>query len=101
MTKKALRFDAGDNVAVALEAMSAGDRVLINGEDAGIEIREALPQGHKLALRRIARGETVFKYGHPIGTAACDIEAGSYAHTHNISDPISNFRYCSTRRSRS
>ena len=35
MTKKALRFDAGDNVAVALEAMSAGDRVLINGEDAG------------------------------------------------------------------
>ena len=60
MTKKALRFDAGDNVAVALEAMSAGDRVLINGEDAGIEIREALPQGHKLALRRIARGETVF-----------------------------------------
>ena len=39
MTKKALRFDAGDNVAVALEAMSAGDRVLINGEDAGIEIR--------------------------------------------------------------
>ncbi len=92
MTKKALRFDAGDNVAVALEAMSAGDRVLINGEDAGIEIREALPQGHKLALRRIARGETVFKYGHPIGTAACDIEAGSYAHTHNISDPISNWK---------
>ena len=67
MTKKALRFDAGDNVAVALEAMSAGDRVLINGEDAGIEIREALPQGHKLALRRIARGETVFKYGHRHG----------------------------------
>ena len=57
MTKKALRFDAGDNVAVALEAMSAGDRVLINGEDAGIEIREALPQGHKLALRRIARAD--------------------------------------------
>lgn len=32
MTKKALQFDACDNVAVALEAMNAGDSVIINGE---------------------------------------------------------------------
>ena len=92
MTKKALRFDDGDNVVVALEAMCAGDAVLINGEAAGLTAAEPLPQGHKLAARRIARGETVYKYGHPIGTAACDIEAGSYVHIHNLSDPISNWK---------
>lgn len=92
MTKKALRFDAGDNVASRARGHvrrrpRAHKRRGRRDRDKG-----GPAPGHKLALRRIARGETVFKYGHPIGTAACDIEAGSYAHTHNISDPISNWK---------
>ena len=38
MTKKALQFDACDNVAVALEAMNAGDSVIINGEGPEVKI---------------------------------------------------------------
>ena len=92
MTKKALQFDACDNVAVALEAMNAGDSVIINGEGPEVKIVQSLPQGHKFAVRPIKCGETVVKYGHSIGTAVCDIEAGNYVHTHNLSDPISNWK---------
>ena len=31
--------------------------------------REGIPAGHKIALRDIAKGEKVIKYGCPIGTA--------------------------------
>ena len=90
--KKALKFDPHDNVAVALDPMKAGDHILINGEESSVVITGDLPQGHKIAVKDIAAGETIYKYGHPIGTAACDIRAGDYAHVHNVKDPISNWK---------
>ena len=57
------------SVAVALEAMNAGDSVIINGEGPEVKIVQSLPQGHKFAVRPIKCGETVVKYGHSIGTA--------------------------------
>ena len=47
-------------------------------------VREAIPPGHKVALRTIAAGEPVIKYGSPIGTATADIAAGAHVHTHNV-----------------
>ena len=92
MTKKALKFNDGDNVVVALEAMEPGDGLAVNGASSGVVIRTALPQGHKIAERDIAKGETIFKYGHPIGTAAVDILAGDYVHVHNVLDPVSSWK---------
>ncbi len=43
-----------------------------------------LAMGHKLAARAIAPGETVFKYGFPIGVASAPIAAGAHVHTHNL-----------------
>jgi hypothetical protein len=40
--------------------------------------------GHKLAAHAIARGETVLKYGFPIGVASAPIAAGEHVHTHNL-----------------
>ena len=40
--------------------------------------------GHKIALRDIAKGEPVIKYGFPIGEATEDIPAGGHVHTHNL-----------------
>lgn len=92
MSKKALKFSNEDNVAVALEPMEVGDRICVNGKETDITIISALPQGHKIALSNISKGETVYKYGHPIGTAATDISRGDYVHIHNVTDPVSNWK---------
>ncbi len=90
--KKALRFDEKDNVVIALEKTDAGDPISINGGKPSLVAAEGVPQGHKLASRAISKGETVYKYGHPIGTAACDIAAGEYVHIHNLADPVSDWK---------
>ena len=46
-----------------------------------VEVRE---DGHKYALRAIAAGENVIKYGSPIGHATSDIAMGEHVHTHNV-----------------
>jgi altronate hydrolase len=71
-----------DNVATALQPLQAGQVV-----DAGgltITVVEPIAPGHKVALRAIAAGEPVVKYGSPIGTASAAIPAGAHVHTHNV-----------------
>ena len=69
-----LVISARDNVATALQALQPGQVV-----DAG-----PIAPGHKIALRAIAVGEPVIKYGSPIGTASTPIGAGAHVHTHNV-----------------
>ena len=71
-----------DNVATALEALEPG-RVLPSV--GSITVREAIPRGHKIALRPITAGGPVLKYGSPIGVAMADIPVGAHVHTHNVS----------------
>ena len=78
----ALVISARDNVATALEPLDAGQT--IRAGDATLTVAEAIPRGHKLALRAIAAGEAVVKYGSPIGTASSGIAAGAHVHTHNV-----------------
>ena len=53
-----------------------------------------LEDGHKYALRDIAEGENIIKYGNPIGHAICDIKKGEHVHTHNIKTNLSgNLEY--------
>ena len=78
----AIVITARDNVATALEPLEAGRRLDIEG--AMVTIVEAIPRGHKVALRRIEAGEAVVKYGSAIGTATLTIEAGAHVHTHNV-----------------
>ena len=71
-----------DNVAVALRALAAGERVVVDGVTLTLERDVAL--GHKLAARAIAAGETIVKYQCPIGRATRAIAPGAYVHTHNV-----------------
>ena len=48
-----------------------------------------IPAGHKFALRDIAAGEDVIKYGNPIGHAICDIRKGELVDHHNIATNLS------------
>ncbi|MBQ2624906.1 MAG: altronate dehydratase [Kiritimatiellae bacterium] len=54
--------------------------MIINPSD-NVEIRE---DGHKYALRDIAEGENVIKYGMPIGHATKPIAKGEHVHVHNV-----------------
>ena len=54
--------------------------MIINPND-NVEIRE---DGHKYALRDIAEGENVVKYGMPIGHATKPIAKGEHVHVHNV-----------------
>jgi altronate dehydratase len=78
----ALVISARDNVATALEPLDAG-RAICAG-DLTIVVTEAIPRGHKIALRAIRNGEPVVKYGCPIGVASMDIAPGVHVHTHNL-----------------
>ena len=82
-----IRIHPADNVAVALCAIPAGTQLPIEGRAA--QAREDIPQGHKLALTKIAAGENIVKYGCPIGHAAADILPGAWVHTHNVRTNLS------------
>lgn len=65
-------------MAVALRDLEVGQALL------GVTVLEPVPRGHKFALRSVAKGEPVLKYGWPIGLATQDIEAGRHVHSHNL-----------------
>ena len=77
-----LVISGADNVATALEPLDPGRIVDLGGIT--VTIAEAIPRGHKVALRAIPAGERVIKYGSPIGSASSDIAAGTHVHTHNV-----------------
>ena len=61
--------------------------VIINKKDnVGIFLdgKGEIPAGHKFALREIAAGEYVIKYGEIIGRATQKIAEGEWVHTHNV-----------------
>lgn len=80
--RQLFRIAEADNVYVLLRSMPAGTVLQIGGRKVTHE--SALELGHKIAARDIAAGEKVFKYGAPIGSATCDIQAGEHVHLHNM-----------------
>ncbi len=72
----------GDNIAVATAELPAGSEREIAGTR--IVLATKVDVGHKFALRSIAKGERIVKYGAPIGVALRAIAAGEYIHTHNM-----------------
>ncbi|MCI9106004.1 MAG: altronate dehydratase [Lachnospiraceae bacterium] len=77
-----IKIHEEDNVAVALRPIAKGEHLIIGTYS--LTTREEIPQGHKFALKEIAKGEPVIKYGFRIGNAKENIEAGGWIHVHNI-----------------
>jgi altronate hydrolase len=86
MTQQLLRLAPDDDVAIAHEALPAHVSVGVTG--GGLVTTEgAVPGGHKVALRDLAPGNLVRKYGHVIGVASAPVRAGEHVHTHNLAMP--------------
>jgi (2R)-sulfolactate sulfo-lyase subunit alpha len=83
-----LIHDASDNVGVAVVDVAAGTdcagRNLATNESLKARSEEAIPLGHKLALKDFAVGDTAIKYGCEIGTIVQAVKAGHHVHTHNL-----------------
>jgi hypothetical protein len=82
LAKALLILDARDNVAVALRDLKSGER--IETGDGHLLVRDAIRQGHKIAIGAIGNGQAVVKYGVIIGRAALEIAAGEHVHMHNL-----------------
>ena len=78
----ALRLKDDDNVAVCLRAVPGGTELDFDGQR--VVARDAIPAGHKIALRPIAAGELILKYGQTIGRAGVAIAPGEHVHVHNV-----------------
>ncbi|MEO7497729.1 MAG: galactarate dehydratase [Massilia sp.] len=74
-TPRFIRMHDNDNVAIVVNdgGLPAG-AVFADG----LTLLEAVPQGHKVALRDIAEGAAVVRYNVTIGYAARDLPAGTW-----------------------
>ena len=84
---KVIQIHPGDNVAVALEAIPAGESLTVGGKT--VTAAEDIQRGHKIALEAIPAGAQILKYGCAIGLAKEDIPAGAWVHVHNVRTGLS------------
>ena len=83
-----IQINPADNVIVALSPLAKGTTVAVPGVGE-VVAAEDIPQGHKMAVRSIAAGENVIKYGLPIGHVTGDVQPGQWLHTHNVKTNLS------------
>ncbi len=84
-----LVHDRRDNVGVVVvEDLKAGTDMLCVVTEDNSEFRakcnQDVPIGHKVALKDLAVGDTVIKYGEDIGRVVAPIRRGDHVHTHNL-----------------
>ena len=82
MTLALFQIDPHDSTATALRDMEAGAEAL------GVTLAQPIPKGHKVAVKPIAAGDPVLKFGFPIGRATADIAPGEHVHTHNVATAL-------------
>ena len=84
--KQIVVLNDADNVATSLVPLEARSEIDVEvcGECRTIVVLDAIPFGHKLAIRTMARGDEVLKYGEVIGRASECIEPGRWVHVHNV-----------------
>lgn len=77
-----------DAVGVAVQDIAAGSsapgRIQDSGGTLEVDVIDAIPLGHKIALRDVTAGDQVLEYGTPIGRATRDIRVGEHVHVHNL-----------------
>jgi (2R)-sulfolactate sulfo-lyase subunit alpha len=82
-----LAHHEGDLVAVAVRDLAPGPgsgAYLQGSATVSVQVQDAIPLGHKLALADIAEDQDVIEYGQRVGIATRDIPRGGYVHVHNV-----------------
>jgi galactarate dehydratase len=84
MTPLTIRMHARDNVAIVANNGGLPSGTTLSD---GLVLRDAVPQGHKVALVDLPAKSAVLRYGIPIGYALKDIPAGSWVHERLLDMP--------------
>ncbi len=79
----AIHLHPSDSVAIARVPLSPDQVIVVAGGE--LKVTQPVPAGHKVALRAIAAGENVIRYGQVIGRASQAIARGEHVHLHNLS----------------
>jgi altronate hydrolase len=79
---RALKLDARDNVAIALEDLPKGGHVLV--ADADYELTTDVPAKYKFPTEDIAAGDPVIMYGVLVGKAVTPIRRGEVITVRNL-----------------
>ncbi len=84
-----LVHDSTDVVGVAVvEGIKKGQILTgwVMDKDKTIKVKciDAIPLGHKVALKALKTGDTVLKYGHDIGKMVANVAQGGHVHTQNL-----------------
>ena len=78
-----VRLHPDDPVAVTRGALEPGSSAVVPGGPE-LQVLDAVPAGHKVALAEIPAGALVTKYGQPIGVSTTAVHPGQHVHTHNL-----------------
>jgi altronate hydrolase len=79
----AVILSPSDHVAIAKRLLLPGTELRLAG-GGRLAVARIVPAGHKVALRDIAEGEPVRRYGQVIGFATRSIPGGDHVHGHNL-----------------
>ncbi len=79
-----LRLHADDNVVIAKQSAPKGSEIRCGDEASPPIALDNIDLGHKVAVRSIAAGQPIIKFGQQIGFASTDIESGDWVHAHNV-----------------
>jgi len=72
-----------DNVAVAITSLKKEQKVQTKAIKEFV-LLDDIDKSHKIALRNIAEGEEIIKYGEVIAISSMEIKKGQWVHTHNL-----------------
>jgi len=92
---RAILLANNDDVAAMLAAVVPQAQVAVTLNASGgtvleLAARQAVPFGHKIAIRDIVSGAKINRYGYPIGVATSDIKQGEHVHAHNMRSLLSS-----------
>ena len=81
--------DEKDNVAVVVIDKTSKNQkcngwIMENDKTINVNSTNAIPLGHKIALKDLKEGDTILKYGHDIGKVVKSIKKGEHVHVHNV-----------------
>lgn len=84
--KTALVLHPDDDVAVLVASVARGEAVITQGAREGVVLLPSadLSSGQKIAMRSMAMGSQVHKYGEIIGRLTAAVAAGDHVHVHNL-----------------
>ncbi len=82
MKKNVLKINPKDNVWVALQNISKGTIVSIDGQE--VTVQEDISAKHKIYPTDFKKGDSIFMYGVLVGKLTLDVVAGARMSTENL-----------------